>query len=447
MTPPRFDLLIRNATLLTAEADTPLLREACLGIAADRIAWLGEAAPAGAQAALELDLSGRVITPGFVNVHTHSALSMVRGVAADLGFAPSYTRGIPNALDLTPDDAIALTRLGVLEALLSGSTLVGEHFVHVDACVPEIASLGLRVHASLRLHDVDFRKIADGGRWEFDAALGDALLERNLALHAAWHGKAGGRVAVQFAAHAADTCSEPYLRRVGEAARAKQAVVNSHLAQSRVEIDRVKARTGRTPAQVFDDAGLLDERLLCGHCIYVADDDIARMARAGVHVVHIPKCNAASGRFAPTPKLKAAGLNIALATDTQHADMVELMRWALATARVQVGGVTDDWQPHHAFEMATLNGARALGLADELGSLKVGKKADFVVFDFRRPHLVPPVNPLGTLVHNGLGRDVEMVFVDGRCIVRDGRPVNADIDAVIAGAQRAAQDLWRKAVA
>lgn len=447
MTETRFDLLIRNATLLTAESAAPLVRNASLGVIADRIAWMGETVPSGARATLELNLAGRVITPGFVNVHTHSALSMVRGVAADLGFAPSYTRGIPNALDLSPEDAIAMTRLGALEALLAGSTLIGEHFVHVDACVPEIARLGLRVHASLRLHDVDFRKLADSGHWEFDAALGEELLERNLAMHSAWHGKHEGRVAVQFAAHAADTCSEPYLRRVAEAAQGRGAVVNTHLAQSRVEVDRVLARTARTPAQVFEDAGLLNERLLCGHCIYLEDADIDRMAKAGANVVHIPKCNAASGRLAPTPKLKAAGLNITLATDTQHADMVESMRWALATARVQTGGVDGDWQPQHAFAMATINGARALGLGDELGSLKVGKKADLVVFDFRRPHLVPSTNPLGNLVHTALGRDVEMVFVDGRCVVRDGRPTLVDMDSVLADARRTAQDLWRKAAA
>ena len=444
--PSRFDLLIRNATLLTADPAAPIVRNASLGVIGDRIAWIG-ALPAEVHAALDLDLAGRVVTPGFVNVHTHSALSMVRGVAADLGFAPSYTKGIPNALDLTPEDSIAMTRLGALEALLAGSTLIGEHFVHVDACVPEIARLGLRVHASVRLHDVDFRKVAQSGRWEFDAALGEGLLERNLALHEAWDGKEAGRVRVQFAAHAADTCSEPYLKRIAQAAQKTGAVVNTHFAQSEVEVERVLDRTGHTPAQVFDDAGLLNERLLCGHCIYVSDVDIARMAAAGANVVHIPKCNAASGRLAPTPLLKAAGLNMTLATDTQHADMVELMRWALATARVQTGGVDDDWQPHHVFAMATINGARALGLGDELGSLEVGKKADFVVFDFRRPHLVPATNPIGTLVHTAMGRDVEMVFVDGRCVVRDGRPTLVDMDAVLAEARTTGDNLWRKAAA
>jgi 5-methylthioadenosine/S-adenosylhomocysteine deaminase len=440
----RLDLLLKNVTLLTAEPSAAIVRDGVIGIRGDRIAWLGSACDAAVEAEQVLELPGRVVTPGFVNVHTHSALNMVRGVAIDSGFAPSYTKGLPNALDLAPEDAAALAQLGALEAMLFGSTLIGEHFVHVEACLPELAKLGLRVHASVRLHDVDFRAVANG-QWTFDDRIGDALLGTNIAMRERWHGAAEGRVAVQFAAHAADTCSVPFLRRVRDAARAANAIVNTHLAQSTVEVERVKARTGMTPAEVFEDVGLLDEHLLCGHCIYVSDADIARMARAGAHVVHIPKANAASGRMAPTAKLRAAGLNLTLATDTQHADMIELMRWALSCARLQIGKVDDSWQPADVFAMATLNGATAVGLAHEIGSLAVGKKADLVVLDFRRPHLQPAPNALGNLVHTAQGRDVEHVFVDGRCVVRDGRPALVDGEEILARAIRVAEKLWEKA--
>ena len=121
--------------------------------------------------------------------------------------------------------------------------------------------------------------------------------------------------------------------------------------------------TARTAAvrEVLEETGLLNHRLMGGHCIYVSHSDVERMAKAGAHAVHIPKCNATSGRLAPTPMLQRAGVNIALATDTQHGDMVELMRWALVTARVQEGGVDAHWQPHHVFHMATMGGARVLG--------------------------------------------------------------------------------------
>jgi 5-methylthioadenosine/S-adenosylhomocysteine deaminase len=143
--------------------------------------------------------------------------------------------------------------------------------------------------------------------------------------------------------------------------------------------------------------------------------------------------------------MQVAGLNLTLATDTQHGDMIELMRWALATARIKSGKIDDTWQPERVFEMATLNGARALGLESELGSLAVGKKADFVVVDFRRAHLMPAPDPLGNLVHTGMGRDVEHVFVDGRAIVRDGRAILVDQDAILADAARVAQKLWSNA--
>jgi len=436
------DLLLRGATVLTADPATPVIRDAAVGIDGERIAFVGKAVDPVVRATRVLDLPGRVITPGFINVHTHSILTMVRGVAADVGFAPSYTPGIPKGTDVRPEEARALARLGALEALLFGSTLIGDNFVHADVAIEAMAELGLRIFGSWRIHDVDFAKVAEG-RWEFDPRIGERTLGAGLELARAWHGK--GRVGVQIAAHAPDTCSEGFLREIAEVTRAHGLRVNTHLGQSKVEVERVKARTGRTSVELLDDVGLLNDRLIGGHCIYVSDTDIARMAKAGAHVAHIPKCNATSGRLAPTPKLKRAGLNIALATDTQHGDMVELMRWALVTARVQEGGVTDDWQPEQVFRMATLGGARAMGLAREIGSVERGKKADLVVFDFRRPHLTPDVNPLGNLVHTGQGRDVAMVLVDGEIVVEDGRPTRVDMDRVRADAERACHRLWADA--
>ena len=439
-----FDLLLTNADILTGEADAPLLRGGCIGIAGDRITWLGAAPPPGANALRNIDLRGRLITPGFINTHLHSALTMVRGVAADLGFAPSYTRGIPNAMDLSPAQATALARLGALEAMLAGSTLIGEHFVHADAALPALAELGLRVHTSLRLHDVDFAAVANGA-WNYETAIGTALLEANLRLYEQWHGQHNGRVVVQFAAHAADTCSPAYLRQIAREAQERGARVNTHLAQSKTEVERVHRETGKTPVQVFEDAGLLNQYLLCGHCLYVDEADLPRFAASGAHVVQIPKCNAASGRMAPVHKFRAAGMNLALATDTQHGDMIELMRWALATGRVGEGRVSDQWQPRDVFAQATINGARAVGAAHELGSLKVGKKADLVVIDCRRAHFTPNTDPLGNLVHVGQGRDVDMVVVDGRVVVEDGRATLVDQDEIIASANRVAGELWRRA--
>ncbi|CAM3566766.1 Hydrolase [Bordetella sputigena] len=441
--PPVFDLLITNVTALTVDPAAPCIAHACIGVRDGRIAWIGNAAPPGAIATRMLDGTGRVATPGFVNVHTHSVLTMVRGVAADLGFAPSYTPGIPKASDLDDEQACALARLGAMEALLAGSTVIGDHFTHADSTTEAIAGLGPRIAASWRILDVDFDRVARSREWVHEPAIGQALLDHGLQLAERWAGHP--RVTVQLAAHAADTCSEQLLAAVAQHAERRGLRVNTHLGQSQAEVERVRARSGKTSAQVMDEAGLLNDRLIAGHCIYVSPDDAARMAAAGVHVAHIPKCNAASGRLAPIPMLRRAGLNIALATDTQHGDMIELMRWALATARIQEGKVDDSWQPADVLHMATQGGADALGLGDQLGSLSVGKQADIVLLDANRPHWVPLVHPAGTLVHTGQGRDVETVIVAGDIVVDQGRPVYADLDRICEDGRRAARQVWEKA--
>jgi 5-methylthioadenosine/S-adenosylhomocysteine deaminase len=162
-------------------------------------------------------------------------------------------------------------------------------------------------------------------------------------------------------------------------------------------------------------------------------------------VAHVPKGNATGGAMAPTPRLRDAGANIALGTDNLTQDMTEAMRWALAVARVQHGAVHPDWQPKDALALATRNGAAALGLGGTIGQIAPGFQGDFVVFDFRRAHLTPCLDALGTLVHDANGRDVEHVFIAGRQVVRGGRAVFADEDRIRADAQRAAEALWARA--
>jgi 5-methylthioadenosine/S-adenosylhomocysteine deaminase len=441
--PAAFDLMINNVTALTADPARPCIEHACIGVRDGRIAWIDASPPPDPSATRSIDGAGRVATPGFVNVHTHSVLTLVRGVAADLGFAPSYTPGIPKASDLDDEQASALARLGAMEALLAGSTVIGDHFTHADSTTQAIAALGPRVAASWRILDVDFDRVARSREWVHEPQLGDSLLQRGLELADRWAGNP--RVTVQLAAHAADTCSDRLLAQVAEQGERRGLRVNTHLGQSQAEVERVRARSGKTSTQVMDEAGLLNDRLIAGHCIYVSPEDAARLAAAGAHVAHIPKCNAASGRLAPIPMLRRAGLNIALASDTQHGDMIELMRWALASARIQEGGVNDSWQPADVFFMATQGGADALGMGHRLGSLTVGKDADIVLIGANRPHWVPLTNPVGTLVHTGQGRDVETVVVAGEIVVDGGLPVRADLGRICEEGARVARQVWQKA--
>ena len=257
-----FDLLLTHAIALTADPNRPEIRDVMLGIKDGKIAWLESRLPEHYSAKRTLRCDGHFITPGFINPHAHSILTMVRGVASDLGFAPSYTPGIPKGTQVNEDQARALARLGALETLLFGSTLLGDNFVHADVSTEAMVGLGLRLAPSWRIHDVDFSQVAQGV-WEYKAAIGQKTLAAGLQLYERW--KDHPLVSVNLAAHAVDTCSNDFLKEIARESAARNLVVSTHLSQSLVEAERVRERTGKTSTEVLLDAGLLNERLLCGH--------------------------------------------------------------------------------------------------------------------------------------------------------------------------------------
>ncbi len=273
--------------------------------------------------------------------------------------------------------AVALARVTALEAMLFGSTLINDMYVHAHATLPAIAQLGLRISSSGWIHDVDFTRVHERV-WEHDRRIGERTLRYGVDLHDRWNGAFDGRASVMLAPHAIDTCSRQFLRDVDVERRRLGVRVMTHLAQSRLEVEQVRRRDGMTPAELVDDVGLLDEHLIAAHCLVMTDDDIARAGRAGITVAHAPKVNLTGGYLPVTSALRRAGAAVALATDNMHGDMVETMRWALASGRLQEGAVNGFWQASDVFHMATLGAARSLGRDRDLGSLAAGKKADLV---------------------------------------------------------------------
>ncbi|MCS0494564.1 amidohydrolase family protein [Ancylobacter sp. MQZ15Z-1] len=441
-----FDLLIENVLVITGEPGAAPIHGGRIAVRGDRLALVDTADGAPPLAREIVDGRGLLAIPGLINIHTHSVLSLMRGVAEDMGFAPAYTPGVPQGHAIAAGDAVALARLGALESLKFGTTLINDMYVHVEETLPAMADLGLRVSASDRLHDVDFTRVQQG-QWEYDPNIGRRSLDAALALAERFHGSHDGRVSVALGPHAPDTCSRDFLTEIRAARDATGLVVSTHLSQSRLEVELIARRDGMTPTELLDDVGLLDDRLIAAHCIMMNDTDIARAGAAGITVAHVPKGNAGGGMMAPTRRLREAGANLALATDNLLGDMIEAMRWALCIGRLQAGGVAPDWQPEDVFAMATLNGARALRLDEDIGSLVPGKKADIVLVDIDRPSFVPLLDPLGNLVHCGQGSHVRHVFIDGIARVRDGRAVGIDEESICRQAQRAAETIWQQAAA
>ena len=253
-----------------------------------------------------IDARGHLATPGFVNVHTHAVLSLARGMTEDMGFAPAYTPGVPHAYDITEDEAVALGRLTALEAMLFGSTIINDMYIHAHATLPAIAELGLRISSSGWIHDVDFTQVHNKV-WDYDRKIGEDRLRYGVDLYDRLNGAFDGRASVMLAPHAIDTCSRDFLRDVNSERRRLGVRVMTHLAQSYMEVEQVRKRDGMTPTELLDDIGLLDEGLIAAHCTVMTEDDIARAGRGGITVAHAPKVNLTGGYLPVTSKLRRAG--------------------------------------------------------------------------------------------------------------------------------------------
>lgn len=436
--------LFTQATIVTMNPERDVLQNAALAVRNDRIEWLGsmDAVPEMYQVARRLPVPGQIILPGFVNLHTHAALSILRGLADDRGLSPAYSPRVPQGVFLSPDEIYLFTLLGGIDALRLGTTTIVDNYLYCDKTVVALDELGLRAVVSERLHDADLFQIPHGV-YQFDERLGDELLARNLALVEEWQGASNGRITCRIGTHAPDTCSTAYLEKARDAADRLGIGMVIHLGQAPREQQEILQRSGKRVTHYLHDLGLLGPQMIAGHCVFVDESEMDVLAQTGTQMAHLSGSNAKAGKKAPVNELLARGMNIGLGSDNMSGDMVEAMRLALIIARLRTGD-NQALKALQVLEMATINGAHALGMQDEIGSLEVGKKADLVLIDADQPHWVPLIDPVANLVHGGLGTDVSQVWVDGQPLVVDGIVVSMDQREVLRRAQAAAQALWAK---
>ncbi|MDO6722408.1 amidohydrolase family protein [Celeribacter halophilus] len=388
-----------------------------------------------------IDGRGALCLSGFVNSHNHSPLMIVRGMVEDKGFAPAYIPNVPQGHWLSPDEALALARLGVMEMLCAGATTIVDYYLHPDALAQAAHEFGLRAMVGGRIMDMDSAALSEG-RFERDGALGDATLKAALDCQDKWDGV--DRITTILAPHAPDSCSRDMFSEVARLAAKSGKQVHTHLSQSQMEVDQVIARESMTPTEFLDDLGLLSPDLIAAHCIFMSDSDIARFGAAKAVVTHAPIGNASFGAAAPIVKLRDAGAQITLCTDTKSADIFEAMRMAIASARWRVG-MSFDLDAATVFDWATRGGAQALKGHDATGVLEIGAPADLILLDPLAPNLCPVIDGVGIVAHSGSAANVTDVMVAGEWLVRDRRPTRVSPEDVIRDAQTVCRDLWRRA--
>lgn len=438
-------LILENGILVTMDAKKNILKNSAIVIDGNKIAAMGEKESIKQKYSQKnpkiIDCTGKAIFPGFINTHIHSAQSIVRGMAEDLGRAPSYTASVPQGDDLTESESYVFSLLGAATALRFGSTLISDNYANSMVNAKAFEDIGIRAFVSERVHDIVFYGLADGN-YEKDEALGETLFEKNIALFEKY-GNSEGCIQPCWGPHAPDTCSRELLKRIADAAKKNPAPVTTHLAQSRMELDRVREVYHRSSTELLKECGLLNEYLMAAHGVFLTEEDMMLLSDGKVQMIHIPEGNAKAGAIANVYGMQDKGLNVAIGTDNGAGNMIENMRMALIAGRMNRHCVTNPL-PQQILEMATINGAKALHMEQKIGSLEVGKLADIVIVDYDSLHMTPCTNVIGNLVHLGLGSDVETVIVNGEIVVEHGRVLHIEEKEVMRDARQIARLKWAK---
>ena len=439
--------IIANTTIVTVNSTRDVLYDAAIAVEGGRIAAVGpSAAVAGAFPSAELvDGRGLAVFPGLVNCHTHLLATADRGILEDFGFPttlrfPTTGRGL-----LDDDERVVFGLLAAIEAIRSGTTTLLEISDDIPQYADSLAGTGLRLFLAENFNDADDDALRDG-RFEFSSAKLTAGIRRSEDLIAAWHGRADGRVRCFVSPHAPELCSPESLRAARELAERHGIPITIHLSQSHKEVEAIMRTRGVRPTQYLFANGLLGDDLLVAHCRYVDDSEIALLGQHGVAVSNNAAIAARRGAAAPAFELQAAGCPIGMGSDNMAEDMVEVVRAGLFHERVRRND--EMWpQPEDVIEWATIGGARALGIADETGSLEVGKKADLFTLNLRRAHLVPTLRVASAFVHQAQPADISDVMVDGEWVMRDGKLLTIAEDEVIGLAEKAGHRVWGRLVA
>lgn len=415
------DLVIRNAVIVTADPARPVV-EGGLAVTGGRIEALGEV-PDRAQESI--DAEGGILAPGLVNTHCHAADSLFRGLVEDLPLEPwLQTVWKAEGAILSPETCRLGARLGFAELALGGCTSVVDMFWHPDQTVEAAREIGLRVSCG----GLYFDPPGMDGR---TAAVRDPDAERFFADH-----PATDRLRPGTFPHGAYTVGPENLKRSKQMADAHEGLWSVHAAETRVEQATVIDRYGKTVIRHLDALGTLDPRAILAHCVHLDDEEIAILARTGAVVAHNPVSNLklASG-FARVPDMLAAGVHVTLGTDGaisgNDLDMWLALRLS-ATLHKAASGRADAVSTAQALDMATLAGARAMGLGAVTGSLEVGKAADMILLDVSAPHAVPMFDPVTHLVYSASKADVRHVWSDGDWVVRDRRLTRFDMAETLA---------------
>ncbi|GAB7533024.1 TRZ/ATZ family hydrolase [Pseudomonas sp. 3A(2025)] len=420
-----FDLLLLPAWLVPVEPAGVVLKEHGIGIRDGLIAWIGPRAEALRRPSTQvIELPGMLLAPGLINAHGHAAMTLFRGLADDLPLMTWLQEHIWPAEGKWVDEAFVRdgTDLAIAEQLKGGITCFSDMYFYPKVAAERVHNSGMR--AQICVPVLDFP--VPGAR-NIDEALHIGIeLFNDLAHHS--------RIKVAFGPHAPYTVSDENLERVRVIADELDAMIHMHVHETAFEVEQSLEQHQERPLARLQRLGLLGPRLQTVHMTQISDEDLTLLVESNTSVVHCPESNLklASG-FCPVERLWQAGVNVAIGTDgaasNNDLDLLGETRTAALLAKAVAGSATA-LDAHRALRMATLNGARAMGIQAETGSLEIGKAADMVAFDLSGLNQQPIYDPVSQLIYTCNRDCVRHVWVAGKPLLEDGRLTRMDEQAL-----------------
>lgn len=413
-------IVLKNILALLPEGNTDSIREADIYIEGSRIAAIGNK-PEGFQEEKVIDGKDRLAIPGLINCHTHSYMSFMRNVADDLSFMDWLFGTIdPIEQQMTDEDTYWGACLAIIEMMKSGTTCFNDMQMNIHQTTRAVKESGMRAVISRGL-------VGSGNDEAGQMRLRQAYEERDAAADC-------DRLTFMLGPHAPYTCDDGFMRIVSEEAKKNNMRIHVHLSESESEIQQIKDKYGCTPIEMADKNGLFDVPAIAAHCVQITESDMQILKDKNVSVVTNPASNMKLGNgFAPVPELLQKGINVCLGTDGAASNNSLNLFHEMSLLALIHKGVKRTPQCISAKEnirIATINGAKALGMEKEIGSLEVGKKADIAILNLNTPSLTPRNNLIAGLSYSANGSEVETVIIDGKITMENRKVLTMDEELV-----------------
>lgn len=436
-------ILIKGGQLVTMNGQD-LIMAGNVFISDGRIKNIGQDAPA---ADVIIEAEGCAVLPGFVQTHIHLCQTLFRGWADDLALIDWLKQRVwPMEAAHAASSVRASAQLGVAELIKGGTTcaLTMETVNHTEEVFRVIDESGFRATVGKCMMDK-----GDGVPKELQEETDNSIAESLLLLER-WHGKADDRIRYCFAPRFAVSCTEKLLKEVARLARARKVMIHTHASENLTECEMVERETGLRNISYLDSVGLTGSDVALAHCVHLDEAEIEILFRTQTNVAHCPSSNLKLGSgIAPIKTLLERGVPVAIGADgaacNNRLDMFTEMRTAALLQKVVHG--PEAIPAVCALRMATIDGAKALGLGDEIGSLEIGKRADLIVVNLRELHLTPrPRDIVSCLVYSAEAADIETVVVDGVLIMRDRDLLTLNESEVMQNSEKEADMLVKRAM-